>query len=414
MATNFENFVKPEVLAPAGDMERLGAALTFGADAVYAGGTAFGMRASPKNFGEDELKDAVASAHKAGAKFYLTCNTLPRNDEFAKLPAFLEFAEDCGVDAFIIADMGVLQYAKKYAPKTEVHISTQAGIVNYETANFFYNLGAKRVVTARELSIEEIAEIRAKTSPDLDIECFVHGAMCVSFSGRCLLSNYLIGRDANRGECAQPCRWKYNLVEEKRPGRFFPIDEDETGTYILNSQDMCMIEHIPELVSAGITSFKIEGRAKSAYYTAVATNAYRCAVDEFMKNPSKDFKPSPWIVEEMEKMSHRQYCTGFYFNSPHENANVYNEGVYVRNWDVVAIAKGWKDGILTVSQRNKFYSGDVIEVMQKGKPPFSIKADEIFNKDFEPIENAPHPMMDVLIKCPEKIEEGSILRMIRE
>lgn len=414
MATNFENFVKPEVLAPAGDMERLQAALSFGADAVYAGGTAFGMRASPKNFGEDVLKNAVAAAHKAGAKFYLTCNTLPRNGEFEKLPEFLEFAEDCAVDAFIIADMGVLQYAKKYAPKTEVHISTQAGIVNYETANFFYNLGAKRVVTARELSIEEIAEIRAKTSPDLDIECFVHGAMCVSFSGRCLLSNYLIGRDANRGECAQPCRWKYNLVEEKRPGRFFPIDEDETGTYILNSQDMCMIEHIPKLVSAGITSFKIEGRAKSAYYTAVATNAYRCAVDEFMKNPSADFKPSPWIVEEMEKMSHRQYCTGFYFNSPHENANVYNEGVYVRNWDVIAIAKEWKDGILTVSQRNKFYAGDTLEVLQKGKAPFAIKADEIFNKDFEPIEDAPHPMMDVLIKCPTEIEAGSILRMVRE
>lgn len=414
MAADFKTFVKPEVLSPAGDMERLEAALTFGADAVYAGGTAFGMRASPKNFGEDTLRDAVAKTHKAGAKFYLTCNTLPRNEEFSKLPAFLEFAEDCKVDAFIIADMGVLQYAKKYAPKTEIHISTQAGIVNYETANFFYDLGAKRVVTARELSIEEIAEIRAKTNPDLDIECFVHGAMCVSFSGRCLLSNYLIGRDANRGECAQPCRWKYNLVEEKRPGRFFPIDEDENGTYILNSQDMCMIEHIPELVAAGIISFKIEGRAKSAYYTAVATNAYRCAVDEFLANPSADFKPSQWIVEEMEKMSHRQYCTGFYFNSPHENANVYNDGVYVRNWDVAAVAKGWNDGILTVSQRNKFYAGDALEVLQKGKAPFTIKADEIFNKDFEPIESAPHPMMDVLIKCPEEIEEGSILRMIRE
>lgn len=413
MSANFENIAMPEVLSPAGDMERLNAALTFGADAVYAGGSAFGMRASPKNFGGEHLREAVSMAHKKGAKFYLTCNTLPRNDEFKKLPEFLEFAADSGVDAFIIADMGVLQYAKKYAPNVDIHISTQAGIVNYETANFFYNLGAKRIVTARELSMEEIADIRAKTNKELEIECFVHGAMCVSFSGRCLLSNYLLGRDANRGECAQPCRWKYNLVEEKRPGKFFPIGEDESGTYILNSQDMCMIEHIPQLVAAGITSFKIEGRAKSAYYAAVATNAYRCAVDEFAKNRTMDFKPSPWIVEEMEKMSHRQYCTGFYFNSPHENANVYNDGVYVRNWDVIAIAKSWENGVLTVSQRNKFYKGDTLEVLQKGKEPFSIKADEIFSGDGEAIENAPHPMMDVLIKCPVEIEEGAILRMIR-
>lgn len=404
----------PEILAPAGDMERLEAALNFGADAVYGGGDEFGMRASPKNFGGDALKDAVSLAHSKGAKFYLTCNTLPRTDEFARLPQFLENAAECGVDAFIIADMGVLTYAKKYAPSVDIHISTQAGIVNSETAKFFYEQGAKRIVTARELSLEEIAQIRENIPQDMEIECFVHGAMCVSFSGRCLLSNYLVGRDANRGECAQPCRWKYSLVEEKRPERPFPINEDENGTYIMNSQDMCMIEHIPELVSAGISSFKIEGRAKSAYYTAVATNAYRCAIDEFEKSRSADFKPSPWIVDEMNKMSHREYCTGFYFNSPHENAHIYSEGVYVRSWDVAAIVTKCENGIMYVSQRNRFFSGDNLELMQKGKKPTQITADEIFNSSGEKIESAPHPMMEVRIKTDVIAQPGSILRMIRE
>lgn len=413
MKTDSAKIKMPEILAPAGDMERLKAALDFGADAVYAGGSEFGMRAAPKNFGGEQLAEAVELAHSRGAKFYLTCNTLPRSGEFARLPDFLRHAAQSGVDAFIIADMGVLTYAKKYASDVELHISTQAGIVNHETAKFFYEQGAKRIVTARELSLEEIAEIRANIPEDMEIECFVHGAMCVSFSGRCLLSNYLVGRDANRGECAQPCRWKYSLVEEKRPDRPFPINEDENGTYIMNSQDMCMIEHIPELVAAGISSFKIEGRAKSAYYTAVATNAYRCAVDEFAKNPTADFKPSKWIVEEMNKMSHREYCTGFYFNAPHENAHIYSEGVYVRNWDVAAVVLECRDGIMRVSQRNRFFRGDALELMSAGKAPIAVSTADIMNADGEPIESAPHPMMEVLIRTDITAEPGSVLRMER-
>ena len=274
-----------EVLSPAGDMERFTAAVDFGADAVYLGRKNFGMRSSPQNFTFEQLSDAVRTAHAKGVKVYLTCNTLPRNSEIPLFEQFISEACAAQVDALIVADIGILSLVKKYAPDMEIHISTQTGIVNYVTARELYNMGAKRIVLARELSLEEIAEIRAKTSPDLDIEAFVHGAMCVSFSGRCLLSQYLVNRDANRGECAQPCRWGYHLMEEKRPGEFFPVFEDEKGTYILNAKDMCMIDFIDKLAEAGITSLKIEGRAKSAYYVAVVTNAYRMAVDEYYKNP---------------------------------------------------------------------------------------------------------------------------------
>ncbi|MBQ4100542.1 MAG: U32 family peptidase, partial [Oscillospiraceae bacterium] len=293
-------------------MERLVAAVTYGADAVYLGGKAFGMRAASANFSPDDLKTAVDFAHKNGVSVYLTCNTLPHNDEVEKLPDFFDAAKAAGVDALIISDIGVLMAAKKHLPDMEIHISTQAGIVNYLTANEFYNMGAKRVVLARELSLDEIKQIRDKTPPELDIEAFVHGAMCVSFSGRCLLSSYLIGRDANRGECAQPCRWSYRLVEEKRPDLYFPIEETQKGTYILNAKDLCMIEHIDKLVEAGITSLKIEGRAKSAYYVSVVANAYRLAVDEYLKNPVT-YKTPDWLVTEVQKVSHRQYSNGFFF-----------------------------------------------------------------------------------------------------
>ena len=298
---------KPELLAPAGDMERLMAAVKYGADAVYLGGTTFGMRAAPQNFSDEELKTAVDYCHERGVKVYLTCNVLPRNDELYELPSFLKNAKEAGVDALIISDLGVLEYAKKYAEGVEIHISTQTGIVNYAAAKAFYELGARRVVTARELKLTEISEMRKNIPDDMDIECFVHGAMCVSFSGRCLISNYLVSRDANRGECAQPCRWKYTLMEEKRPGKHFPVFEGDGGTYLFNSKDMCMIEHIPDMIKAGITSFKIEGRAKSAYYVAVVTNAYRKAIDEYFENPSDDFRPSQWIIDEMRKISYRDY-----------------------------------------------------------------------------------------------------------
>ena len=305
----------PEVLAPAGDMERLEAAVDFGADAVYLGGTSFGMRAGPKNFDEAALKSAVEKCHARGVKVYLTCNTLPRNDEIPYFEGFIKYAYEVGVDAAIVADLGLLSLIKKYTPDMEIHMSTQTGIVNYVTANELYNMGAKRVVLARELSLDEVAEIRAKSPADMEIEVFVHGAMCVSFSGRCLLSSYLVNRDANRGQCAQPCRWGYHLMEEKREGQYFPIFEDEKGTYILNSKDMCMIDHIDKLVKAGVTSLKIEGRAKSAYYVSVITNAYRMAVDWYKEHPD-DYKLPDYIRDEVFKVSHRDYCTGFFFRTP--------------------------------------------------------------------------------------------------
>ena len=400
----------PELLAPAGDRERLEAALMYGADAVYLGGDAFGMRAAPQNFNFEQLEEAVKLCHAKGVKVYLTCNTLARNDEILVLPSYLERWASIGVDAFIVADIGVLSLCKKYAPNVPVHISTQAGIVNYVTANEFYNMGASRVVTARELSMTEIAEIRAKVPKDLEIECFVHGAMCVSFSGRCLLSNYLVNRDANRGECAQPCRWEYAIMEVKRDGMYFPIQDSKEGTYILNSKDMCMIEHIPEMVKAGISSFKIEGRAKSAYYAAVITNAYRVAIDEYLKNPSMDYTPPQWVIDEVYKVSYRDYCTGFYFNAPNEDANISFEGGYKRHYDVMAEVKGYEDGFIIAEQRNKFCKGDVLDALQPSTMPVVFTADEIFDKDGNEIESAPHPMMIVKIKSDLQFPAGTLLR----
>lgn len=360
-----------ELLSPAGDMERLELAVKFGADAVYVGGTQFGMRSNPSNFDPAQLQAACKLVHAAGKKLYLTCNTLPRSYELDALPDFLRSARAAGVDAFIIADMGVLAIAKQAAPEVEVHISTQAGIVNYAAANAFYQMGAKRIVTARELSLEEIKMIRDHTPPELEIEAFVHGAMCMSFSGRCILSDYMVGRDANRGDCAQPCRWKYHLMEETRPGQYFPINQEENGTYIFNSKDLCMIEHIPELVAAGVDSFKIEGRAKSAYYTAVVTHAYRQALDAYFAHPSPDFRVPDWVLAEMEKMSHRVYTTGFNFG-PLQNGQELNTGGYVRNWDVCALYRDQQGNRLMVDQRNRFFEGDVLEVLEPGQKPYTL------------------------------------------
>lgn len=360
-----------ELLSPAGDMERLELAVKFGADAVYVGGTQFGMRSNPSNFDPAQLQAACKLVHAAGKKLYLTCNTLPRSYELDALPDFLRSARAAGVDAFIIADMGVLAIAKQAAPEVEVHISTQAGIVNYAAANAFYQMGAKRIVTARELSLDEIKMIRDHTPPELEIEAFVHGAMCMSFSGRCILSDYMVGRDANRGDCAQPCRWKYHLMEETRPGQYFAINQEENGTYIFNSKDLCMIEHIPELVAAGVDSFKIEGRAKSAYYTAVVTHAYRQALDAYFAHPSPDFRVPDWVLAEMEKMSHRVYTTGFNFG-PLQNGQELNTGGYVRNWDVCALYRDQQGNRLIVDQRNRFFEGDVLEVLEPGQKPYTL------------------------------------------
>ena len=380
-----------EVLSPAGDMERLEAALEYGADAVYLGGKMFGMRSAPQNFDKDQLKKAVAMSHKRGVRVYVTCNTLPRNDEIIHFEEFINDVTEAGADAVIANDIGVLSLIKKYAPDMEIHISTQAGIVNFVTAREFYNMGAKRVVLARELSLEEIAEIRAKTPNELDIECFVHGAMCVSFSGRCLLSSYLVNRDANRGECAQPCRWGYHLMEEKRTDEFYPVFEDEKGTYILNAKDMCMINHIDKLASAGINSFKIEGRAKSAYYVSVVTNAYRAAMDIYKKNPD-NFELPQWVKDEVFKVSHRKYCTGFYFGHP-KDCQYYENGGYIREYDVVAVIDECRDGMMYASQRNKFSVGDEVEVMSPGKEPVLLKVTQLINEFGESVESANHATM---------------------
>lgn len=401
---------KPEILSPAGDRERLDAALMFGADAVYLGADAFTMRAAPQNFKTEELSATVKKCHEKNVKVYLTVNTLPRNNEISLLPSYLEQWEDAGVDGFIVADIGVLSLCKKYAQKVPVHISTQAGIVNFVTANEFYNMGASRIVTARELSLNEIAEIRAKIPKELEIECFVHGAMCVSFSGRCLLSNYLLNRDANRGECAQPCRWEYAIMEKKRDGMYFPISDTENGTYILNSKDMCMIEHIPELISAGINSFKIEGRAKSAYYAAVITNAYKSAVDEYMQNPSPDFKPSQWIIDECYKVSYRDYCTGFYFDAPNVNAQVSFEGGYIRHCDIAAVVTKCENGFIFAEQRNKFCRGEMLDALEPNKSPIFFKAEELFDLDGNALDSLPHPMMQFKIKSDLSFPAGTMLR----
>ena len=402
-----------ELLSPCGDFERLKLALKFGADAVYLAGEMFGMRTNPSNFDADELKKAVELVHSLGKKVYLTCNTLPRNDEIEKLPDFLKYAEKIGIDAFIIADIGVMAMAKKYAPSVDIHMSTQVGIVNYQTANTLYEMGASRIVTARELSLDEIKVIRDKTPSDLEIEVFVHGAMCMSFSGRCILSDYMTHRDANRGDCAQPCRWKYHLVEETRPGQYFPINEEKNGTYIFNSRDLCMIEHIPELVNAGVDSFKIEGRAKSEYYTAIVTYAYRNAIDEYLKKPSNDFKVPQWILDEMEKMSHREYTTGFNFG-PIKNGQVTDTGGYIRNWDVCALFKEYKNGRLVVSQRNRFFEGDELEVVEPNKKPYKLVVADLYNEDDEEkVDVANKATNTYSFKCDIPISPDAIFRRQR-
>ncbi|MBQ7134479.1 MAG: U32 family peptidase [Ruminococcus sp.] len=399
--------IKPEILSPAGDMECLHSALNFGADAVYVAGKNFGMRTASKNFSLEELKTACDTVHKAGKKLYLTCNTLPRNDDVVQMPDFLMGAKDCGVDAFIIADLGVFEMAKKYAPSVERHISTQGGIINYESANAWYNLGASRVVLAREMTLSEIADMRAKVPKDLEIECFVHGAMCVSFSGRCLISSFMTGRDANRGDCAQPCRWKYHLYEENREGQFFPVIEENGGTFLYNSRDLCMIEHIDELYKAGISSFKIEGRAKSAYYTAVTTNAYRHALNDYMKDP-ENFTLSPWIKEELEKISHREYSTGFFFGT--EPGQTTDNGGYIRKYNQVAVCEDYENGVATITQRNKFLAGDTLDVLPPSGISFEVVAKKLTNEYGEEVESAPHAMQKLFMEVDKEIPSGSVIR----
>ena len=399
---------RPEILAPVGDEERLRAALLYGADAVYLAGTSFGMRSAPRNFDDDGLHRAVEQAHRQGVKVYVTCNILPRNRDMAALPGFLESVQEAGVDAIIAADFGVIALCKRYAPHCRLHVSTQFGTVNDETARQLYELGASRVVLSRELSLEEIAEIRMKTPSALELECFVHGAMCMAYSGRCLLSAFMTGRSANQGDCAQPCRWKFHLTEENRPDKIWTAEEDGEGTYLFNANDLNMIEHVAALSAAGVDSFKIEGRAKAAYYVAVTTNAYRTAVEELAAaGCPADYCPSPWLVEELETISHRPYGTGFYFGPPRQATA---DGGYIRSWEVAAVVEGWQDGFLLLSQRNRFERGDELTVLEPGKPPVVLGTAGMIDGEGVPLAAACHPTMRVRIPYGRPLTVGSYLR----
>ena len=403
------DFKLPELLCPAGDIVRLKAAVDYGADAVYLAGEEFGMRTAASNFNEKELAEGIKYAHDRGVKVHIACNTLPHNDELPRLPAFLEYVNEVGADAVIAADIGTIGLVKKHAPKCELHVSVQSGIVNYATANAFYNMGAKRVVLARELSLGEIAEIRAKTPKELEIEAFAHGAMCISFSARCLLSSYMTGRDANRGDCAQPCRWSYSLMEEKRDGQFFDITETDKGTYILNANDLCMAEHLDDMVKAGIDSIKIEGRAKSHYYVSVVTNAYRGAVDS-LKNGIDNWVLPTWVTDELNKISHRNYSTGFYYGRP-ENAQTYENAGYVRDYSVGAVVDGYENGKIIATVKNKFFTGQVFDCLEPENVPFIVETPVVLNEKDESIDVAPHPMMTVKIPFERPVKKGSLLRI---
>ena len=395
---------KLELLSPAGDMERLKMSVLYGADAVYLAGTDFGMRSFAGNFSPEELPLAVKFAHDHGVKVHVTVNTMPRNDEVMALPAYLERLDDAGVDAVIVADLGAFTLADKYAPRCERHISTQQSIANYECATSWYDLGAKRVVLARELSLSEISCIREKCPKELEIETFGHGAMCVSYSGRCLLSNYMTGRDSNRGACAQPCRYQYALMEEKRPGEYFPVFEDEKGSYILNSRDMCMIDHLDDLMNAGVDCIKIEGRAKSAYYAAIVTGAYRHCIDDIFAGKPLD----PTWRDEVEHVSHRIYSTGFYYGYPGQ----YTENSrYIREWQICAIVESCdENGLAICSLRNKFHAGDVLEVVGPDLKPFSVTAGGMTDTEGLALEEPRTPQMRFQLPLPQPVPPCTILR----
>lgn len=400
---------KPELLAPAGNMEKLKMALLYGADAVYLGGKAFGLRAFGGNFTNEELQEAVDFAHKLGKKIYVTVNIFPHNSDIAKLPAYLTFLNEIKVDAILVADLGVFTLAKEYAPDVELHISTQANNTNWAAVNTWAELGASRVVLAREMSLEEIKEIREKCS--VELEMFVHGAMCISYSGRCLMSNYLTGRDANRGSCAQPCRWNYALVEEKRPGQYFPVLEDERGTYIFNSKDMCLLPYLPDVIASGVDSLKIEGRMKSVHYAASVVKAYREAIDSYFAAPEQFEVKKEW-VEELDKVSHRAYTTGFYYGRPTEKDQIYGTSSYTQTSDFVGLVLDYdeKTGFATVEQRNNMKVGQEIEIFQPHLAGYRQILQEMYNDEGEAIQVAPHPQQIVKIRMDKPVEPYGILR----
>ena len=395
---------KLELLSPAGDMEQLNMSILYGADAVYLAGTSFGMRSFAGNFSPEALPKAVKFAHDHGVHVHVTVNTMPRNEEVAQLPAYLEQLDDAGVDALILADLGALTLAGKYAPHCQRHVSTQQSIANYACAQAWFDLGAQRVALARELSLEEIRGIRQKVSQDLEIETFGHGAMCVSYSGRCLLSNYMTGRDSNRGACAQPCRYQYALMEEKRPGEYFPVFEDEKGTYIMNSRDMCMIDHLDDLMDAGVDCIKLEGRAKSAYYAAIVTGAYRHCIDAVANGQPLD----PVWRNEVDHISHRIYSTGFYYGQPGQYTKTSR---YIREWQIVAMVESCDEtGLAKCSLRNKFRKGDILECVGPDTRPFEVIPEEMETPEGAPLEEPKTPQMEFYLRLPKQVPAYSILR----
>ncbi len=403
---------KPELLAPAGNLDKLKMAFTYGADAVYIGGEEFSLRVAADNFTIDEIKEGVEFAHARGGKVYLTANVIPHNSDIDEYEKYLNEIKDIGLDAIIISDLGMFSVTKELAPNLEIHISTQANNVNYKSARMWHDLGAKRVVLAREMSLSEIAEIRDRVQPELELEAFVHGAMCISYSGRCLLSNYMAGRDGNSGNCAHPCRWKYYLMEEQRPGEYMPVFENERGTFIYNSKDLCMIEHVDKLIEAGITSFKIEGRVKSEFYVATVVKAYRQAIDAYLEDP-ENYKFDPENLAELKKVSHRDYTTGFYFGKPGGTEQHYASSSYIREYDMVGIVKSYniETGLAEVVQKNRFFKGTEVEFLRPVGKFFTQSIEYMHDENGVEIEVANRPQSIVYVKTNQPVEPDTFLRV---
>lgn len=402
---------KPELLVPASSLEVLKIAVIFGADAVYIGGEAFGLRAKAKNFSKEDMREGIAFAHEHGVKVYVTVNILAHNEDLEGVREYLYELKELKPDGLIIADPGIFTYAKEICPEIERHISTQANNTNYETYRFWYELGAKRVVTARELSLEEIRGIRAHIPEDMEIETFVHGAMCISYSGRCLLSNYLVGRDANRGACTHPCRWKYSIVEEKRPGEYMPVFENERGTYIFNSKDLCMIEHMDDVLTSGIDGLKIEGRMKTALYVATVARTYRKAIDDYMESPEKYKANMDWYKEQISNCTYRQFTTGFFYGKPDENTQIYDNNTYVKEYTYLGFAEDIDErGFVQITQRNKFVTGETIEVMKPNGENIPVTVKAIYDEDGNQMESAPHPQQKLFVDLGIKMEVYDLLR----
>ena len=401
---------KPELLIPASSLEVLKTAVIFGADAVYIGGEAFGLRAKAKNFSKEDMRKGIKFAHEHGVKVHVTVNILAHNDDLAGVKEYLYELKELGPDALIIADPAIFMMAKEICPEIERHISTQANNTNYGTYQFWWNLGAKRVVSARELSLKEIKEIREHIPEEMEIESFMHGAMCISYSGRCLLSNYFTGRDANQGACTHPCRWKYSVVEEKRPGEYFPVYENERGTYIFNSKDLCMIEHIPEMIDAGIDSFKIEGRMKTALYVATVARTYRKAIDDYFESEEKYRENMPWYLDQISNCTYRQFTTGFYFGKPSEETQIYDSNTYVKEYTYLGIVGDLVDGKCRIEQRNKFSVGETIEIMKPNGENIETKVIRIVNEDGEEQESAPHSKQVLYVELDRQAQMYDILR----